>query len=152
MRAALAWMAIAGLAACQTGGTASDTAAVETRAAVPVSAAAGPGARSVTPAFGAEVIRTACLETRPDFRRTEQALAQLGGFVQNARTGTYFSQTHDLSVKLIENRCSVVMGGQFNGDAARRLVNATGAPEALRPGLPRPVNGKVYLSFSVVKG
>ena len=152
MRAALAWMAVVGLAACQTGVPASDTVAVETRATVPVSATAGPSARIVTPAFASEVIRTACIATRPDFRGTERALAQMGGFVQNARTGTYFSQTHDLSVKLIENRCSLVMGGRFKSPDIPDIVNGTGAPQAVRAGLPRPVNDKVYLSFSVAKG
>lgn len=140
-----------GLAACQTG-IQQEPVSASAPATVPVSASAGPGATPVTVAFGADVLQKACVEPRPSFDATPMALARIGGFVRNSQTGTYFSQTHDLSVKVVPGRCSVVMSGRFSTDSSNSVVTRTSPQSAVRPGRTVTLSGKTYLSFSVEGG
>lgn len=149
MRACLASLAMMALAACQTnvsGGQAVPVAA-PTDDVVPVAFAAGPGRRVVTQQLGADVIKSACVDTLPRFTRTPETLAGLGGFVQNAQTLTYFHQTYDLSVKLIDGRCSIVMGGLKNEAAAIAMRDQAGPGGVVSLGQPRRVSGRLYIRF-----
>ncbi|WP_299726372.1 hypothetical protein [uncultured Tateyamaria sp.] len=152
MKAMLATLALVGVAACQTGvsdGQAVPAVATDT---VPVAFAAGPGSRAVTPKIASDVIRAACLATRPSFRRAPEALAAIGGFVQNAQTLTYYHQDYDLSVKLIDGRCSTVTGGLKSAQQVTSVPRLAGSEELVSIGRPTNVEGRLYVRFAVAGG
>ncbi|MEP2890347.1 hypothetical protein [Tateyamaria sp.] len=149
MRACFASLAMMALAACQTdvSGGQAVLVAPPSDDVVPVAFAAGPGRRAVTQQLGTNVVKSACVDTRPRFTRTPETLARLGGFVQDAQTLTYFHQTYDLSVKLIDGRCSVVMGGLKSTDAAIALRDQTGPDGVVSLSQPRRIDGRLYVRF-----
>ena len=148
MRLTASIVCLVALAACQTD-VQDGPVSVSAPATVPVSATAEPGPKAVSIALGASVIQQACTDQRPDFAGTPAALARLGSFVQNTRTGTYYSRTHDLSVKLFPGRCSVVMAGQFPPNGTQQVRDAVTPPSAVSSARATRVNGKVYMSFLV---
>lgn len=152
MRAFLASLALVAVAACQTGVSEGQAVPVAAPAEVPVAFAAGPGRLAVTTQFGANVIKSACVDTRPSFERAPVVLAGIGGFVQNAQTLTYFHQSYDVSVKLIDGRCSVVMGGLKDANAVIAVRDQAGPVGVVSSGLPRRIDGRLYASFSTRGG
>ncbi|WP_415921487.1 hypothetical protein [Tateyamaria sp. SN6-1] len=136
MAAALALLA---LSACDDG-----TAAVGSQGILRSDTAA-PGPQSTAPAFAGNVLRSACIDTQPDFDGASQALARIGGFVQSAKTGTFFHQRYDLSVKVVSGRCSMVAGA--SGSA--RQLKALGDLPAVEPGPTRAFGNRLYHSFFV---
>ncbi|WP_415404224.1 hypothetical protein [Tateyamaria sp. SN3-11] len=149
MRACVAILAVCGLSACQTGVPGEQSVAASPPQAIPVCAQAGPGSRTVTVPFATDVVRKACVDTRPTFAGTPAALSQFGDFVQNAQTKTYYNQRYDLSVKLISGQCSVVMGGNFDLQDRNAIAGGASQSGLVSAGLPRQLDGRTYLSFSV---
>jgi len=86
-------------------------------ALAPISAnaqdAVGVGPELVAPMQAAEMFKTVCVDTLPDFKKLPAVLSELG-FVP-AETGTFFNNTDDLSFKVQAHElgplCTMVFGG-----------------------------------------
>ena len=123
-------------------------------AAPAISASAGPGSRTVDFETAAQSLKAACVDTYPSFKGTTAALAQLG-FVQNPAFGTYYSRTHDMSVKLIPVRggkaCSLVFSSREKPEVLAvglSVVAATQSPDGSRASVgvdPRTSSARVPL-------
>jgi len=148
MRAGIFILGILCLAGCED--SVGSAIAPDTAPAAPIarSATASPGAAYPKAEFAAQVLSDACIATRPSFEGGPAALAKLGGFVQNSKTGTYFHGSQNMSVKIIPGRCSMVMTAQPGAvQSVLRTVRATNS-EA-RVGNIRAIGGTAYLSFFV---
>ncbi len=149
MRAGVFVLGIVCLAGCDESvgaAVAPDTAPVV--APIARSATAGPGSAYAKAEFAAQVLSDACIATRPSFDEGPAALAKLGGFVQNSKTGTYFHGSQNVSVKIIPGRCSMVMTAQPGTlQSVVRTVRATNSDA--RVGDIRAIGGTAYLSFFV---
>lgn len=120
---------------------------------VPQSPTAGPGPQNADPRVAAQVFNSACLESGPAFANTPAALATLP-FTQNARTGTFYHNSQNMSVKLQgspANACSIVFGTTANPAQTlvafgQRLkaIAGDGNPNVLLDGSRGP-DGKNYL-------
>jgi hypothetical protein len=119
------------LAACVETTTVATT--VPTSVAAGDSARVGPGPRPVSSSLAVETFRAACIGTRPDFAAAP-AVLRARGFRQNTSTGTYYSQTDNLSVKLIQQaggtRCSMVFGST---EDPQRVLAAGGSDILFQP-------------------
>ena len=134
------------LAACDAGAPASSG----TAAAQPIlrTASAEPGPQVPPLGFARTVLQTACVDTQPAFDGATQALARAGGFVQSARSGTFFHEQFDLSVKVIPNRCSMVVGTPGGNS---RIAQLAALPD-VSAGRPRAFGDRTYHSFFVSGG
>jgi hypothetical protein len=104
------------------------------------SARVGPGPRPVSASLAVETFRAACLDTSPT---AAPAILRARGFLQNTQTGTFYSQSDNLSVKLIPEsgggRCSIVFGST---EGPQRVV-AAGAP-SIRFEPSSEIDGQIY--------
>lgn len=77
-------------------------------AAIQVSDDAQPGPNPISANRAVAVYEALCLKQLPKFAGTEQAAIAEGGFVKHRSFGTYYHQRDNLSVKLINDGCSMV--------------------------------------------
>jgi len=79
----------------------------------PVSDAAGPGAIPADPSAAGLLFANTCMATAPQFAGLPAAVASYP-FTQNARTGTYYHNQQNLSIKRLgqgaDGYCSMVVG------------------------------------------
>ncbi|WP_299688982.1 hypothetical protein [uncultured Tateyamaria sp.] len=109
------------------------------------SASAEPGSANTPVRFARTVLQTACIDTQPDFQGATRALARAGGFAQSAKTGTFFHQRYDMSVKVVPGRCSMVVGTSGARDSLAQL----GTLNSVQTGVPRVFGGRSYYAFFV---
>lgn len=125
----LAICAAISMAACTPATTPVATTAVFAPAPA-TNANAGPGATQPDAAIAGEVFGKACLAEQPTFRNTPTALSRLN-FVQNSRTGTYYSANYDMSLKLLDRdtniECSIIFA---NDQDQQKLARAFGEAAA----------------------
>ena len=111
-------------------------------------ATAEPGPSVAPLGFARTVLQTACVDTQPAFDGATQALSRAGGFVQRARSGTFFHEQVDLSGKVIPGRCSMVVGTPGSNS---RITQLAALPD-VSPGRPRTFGDRTYHSFFVSGG
>ena len=80
---------------------------------IPVSANAGPGSIIPSDADAVRFFKGACISGRT-FERAPTYLATQP-VVRNSRTGTYYHQRFDMSVKINKDRCSIVSAAPREG-------------------------------------
>ena len=105
---------------------------------VPVQSGAGPGAGIASPETAGEIFARACVETAPSYAGTSAALNPYG-FRQNRETGTFYNVTLNLSVKVTQERCSLVFANNAPATQVEAGV-ARGAASVVAGGrLPRNI-------------
>lgn len=124
-KALIAALSICAMAACQP----TTVTAPDAQAPVEItrSANAGPGSRALSSNEAAAIFINLCLSQKPGFAGTQQAAAQ-NGFVLNTQFGTYYHPRFNLSVKLVNGRCSMVFAPRTS------LADTEAAIRAAAPG------------------
>ena len=82
---------------------------------VPISANASPGQDLMPPSFAGNFFTEICLVTAPSFEGVPNAIAG-EPFTQNSKTGTYYHNFADLSIKVHEQGCSLVFKSELDVD------------------------------------
>ncbi|MFK7764858.1 MAG: hypothetical protein AB8B62_16465 [Roseobacter sp.] len=116
IKVALILSAALALSACTPESQGQDTAPQTTLAR---SNSAGPGPKLVPASVAAQFFEALCGNARAGRSAVEQAAA-VNGFVQNTRTTTYYQQSYNLSVKLVEAKCSLVFASNDKASDIRR--------------------------------
>jgi hypothetical protein len=100
---------------------------------ISASPTAGPGAAFMSPYDAGVIFADVCLTRGARFERAREGLVGFP-FTQNTRTGTYYHNTANLSVKVSPQSCSMVYGTRQDTDAAKRgLAQGTASVIATPP-------------------